>query len=150
LWEGHTVDLALITVLYLAQYRERSSALIWVALIGALAGGFGAAWRGSTVASYFLVAFLGSLVSRYLLLESAVAIVVYVWVASLLEGAIHLHFGHWFARIPSPFEGRTTELIVQATLNALVAPLWLLLLAWVDTATGARRRTNSNRLVLDI
>jgi hypothetical protein len=147
--EGHTVDFALILLVYLVFHRDFLGSLLWAAIFGILAGSFGMGWRGATALSYFSVAVAGSFVKRHVLVERWPAVALLVAAFTLFEGLIHLEAGHLFAAIPDPVSRQWGILGTQMLLNGLAAPPLFSILYFFDGIVGGRSTRERRSLLLD-
>lgn len=148
-FEGHTIDLALIALVYLAFHRDFLGAFLWAALFGILAGSFGPAWRGATAVGYFAVVVLAAFTRRQVLLETKLSIVGVVAAFTLAHGLVHLGAGHLFGRVPDPFASQWGTLATQTFLNGSAAPLLYGFLFFFDGVTGGRSARERRALLLD-
>ncbi|MFH1262802.1 MAG: hypothetical protein V1495_05100 [Pseudomonadota bacterium] len=147
---GHTIDFALITLVYLVFHRDLLGALLWAAIFSILAASFGTGWRGAAGIGYFAVALGSSFVKKNLLLESRWSVILLTAGITLFEGFAHLWAGHIFNRIPDPLAGQWGTILTQAGLNALAAPLLYSFLYFFDGIAGGRTARRRHSLLADV
>lgn len=143
---GHTVDWALITVIYLSLRRDRLGAISWGILVGMLSGWFGVGWNGAVAAGFFLTACAGSFLRGRVFLKSFLSIALAVAAMSLFEGVIHLEAGQILNEIPGSMSRQLGGVLIQSAVNGIFAPFVFELLRMLDhwfegSATNYRRRS---------
>jgi rod shape-determining protein MreD len=147
---AHTVNLALITLVYLSLHRDVSGTLIWAVVFGFVGSWFGTAWNGALTSSFFLVAFVCGSLRKNLLLKDDLSIALFVGAMSLVGGLLHLGAGELFNQVPHPFEHQYGAISVDILVNALAAPLWFRFLKGVDAVTGGIQQRRRGLLLSEL
>ncbi len=144
---GQTVNLALLTLIYLSLHRDFSGTLIWAILFGFVGSWFGTSWNGALAPSFFLVSLVCGVLRKNLLLKDTLSVALFAGAMTLVQALLQLEAGEILHQIPAAFDREWGVVIVAAVVNALAAPAWFWLLRVVDFWTGAIPQRSRGLLV---
>ncbi len=145
---AHTIDLVLLAILYLSLRRTTISVLVWVIAVSVLSVCFGLAWKGAFAASCLVVAMVGILLQRHVLVTGFGTIASIAFSASLLSGVVYFLVGKIFSGVHGGFFSHFGFVIIQSGINALVAPLIYRFLEMADKAGGGTSAFGDQNLIL--
>ena len=144
LLRNHTVELSLIILIYLGFQRTFWTGILWACAATILVQTFGIAWKGSIHSSYFLVIVLAGLLKRTVVARSYAQKFAIVALFSVASALGQLFFGSAFERFSHPFSGMWGFVLIQAFINASVAPAIFRVLFWIERSANRRLRREEN------
>ncbi|MFH1018847.1 MAG: hypothetical protein V1798_11800 [Pseudomonadota bacterium] len=134
---GQTVNLALLTLIYLSLHRDVSGTLIWAVVIGFVGSWFGTTWNGALTSSFFLVSLVCGGLRRNLLLKDDLTVAVFAGAMVLVQAILQLGAGEILNQIPGAFEREYDVIIGAVLVTGAAAPVWFRFLRAVDALSGA-------------
>lgn len=117
----HTVDLVLLTVIYISFTRSFWSALIWACIATVLIQSFGISWKGSMHFAFFSVALGVNLVKRHVVAKTFAQKCFMGFALSVLSAGMQLFFGGTFERFEGFLSGMVLFFLTQALIDGFFA-----------------------------
>lgn len=141
---GHTIDLMLLSLIYLSFRRSVGSSIVWASIATVIIQSLGTSWKGSIHLSFFAMVIIIAIVKRGIIAKSFYQKWAIVFTLSLVNAWVQIYFGGTFERFTSPFSGMISFVLVQAMLDALMAHGMFKFLYTIEKAFNKRIRKQEN------